>query len=365
MAAEQSVASPPATVPDGLPDGVVELAVRSWRRAERSAEAAGLEPTAPTGREIEVHVVEELTAPLRLEDWPAPTEPRPVAGGWVHDEVIDDDRPLLEAILSSRGTDGPEAVAEAAQQARLPVTPYRPLPSPDGPSRSTPSPLRPPSPTGPTPASIAAGQDRPVVIDLSTHWAGPLGTSLLAQAGARVIKVDPDCRPDGFRTRPALFHHLNGAKETIDLDLRRDDDRSRFERLLDQADLVVESFSRRVLPNLGYAPADLLRRWPDLALVSIKAFPAHRPEADWLAYGPGVHAASGLGLLDGRARPAPIAYPDLLAALDAFGRAADLLARRRRPDRPTRWIETTLFDAVGPLVERARASARDDAGPDR
>lgn len=352
----------PPDLPAGLPSGVIELAARHWRLADPMVEAAGLTPARLDQADLDHLLVAELRAPLDLEDWPAPVAPRPVAGGWVHDEVVDQDRQAFEGLLPTLADDGPEHVAAVAQELRWPVTPYR------RPSRARPD--RPPAtdraaalePTstmdlhiGPTsPNDLRTGRP-PLVVDLSTHWAGPLATALLAKVGAEVIKIDPDCRPDGFRARPALYQHLNGAKETVDLDLRQDQDRTRFEQLLDRADLLVESFSRRVLPNLGYDTDRLRRRWPRLGLLSLKAFPADRPEADWLAYGPGVHAASGLGLVEGEARPTPIAYPDLIAGVAGYRAAVDMLASPASPaghgtGAGRAMAEVSLFEAIAPLV---------------
>ena len=222
-----------------------------------------------------------LLAPLRLEPgWPAPPEPLPVGGGWVHAEVIDDDRDLLDRLLTDAGASDPEAFARTCQELRLPVSPYRALTAttpaidpadplgtdphrgPAGGADAGPDGHGDPAATGPDGHGDPAadrGDDRGLadpagatVIDLSTHWAGPLATRLLADAGATVVKVDPRCRPDGFGQRPALYRHLNHGKEVVDLDLRSPTDRARFEQLLASADLLVESFSRRVMGNLGY-----------------------------------------------------------------------------------------------------------------
>ncbi len=387
-----------AELPPGLPDGLVALAAARWRRAEASTaartDASGLVvPSLDDGR-LEALLVDELTAPLRLEAWPPPTLPTPVGDGWINDEVIDDDRDVLDALLADRGEAGPEAVAAAAQELRLPITPYRrptgaatadvgsPTdgPGPDPASEVRPRPDDPPAhdrrrsdPVGPTEGSR---NHRPVVVDLTSHWAGPLATALLARSGAEVIKVDPDCRPDGFRRRPRLYAHLNGNKEIVDLDLRVEDDRRRFERLLGGADLLIESFSRRVMPNLGYDPDRLAELRPGLGLIQIRAFAADSPERHWLAYGPGVHAASGLAFAadpTGAPRPAPVAYADLVAAITAFAAATELLADRstpghgaprHHPSGPIRPIEISLAGSIAPLVDIAgRRRAGADAEP--
>lgn len=199
-------------------------------------------------------------------------------------------------------------------------------------------------------------RDQPLVVDLTALWAGPLATALLADLGAEVVKVEPSVRPDETARHQAFYKHLNSAKQVVDLDLREDLDRRRFEALLDRADLVIDSFSRRVMPNFGYGRPVLAARWPRLAALSITAFPSSATEADWIAYGPGVHAAMGLGDRGpGRAfEPAPVAYPDALAGLAAFAAAAELLTRG--PAAPVN-SEVSLAAAVAPLTRLAASPA--------
>lgn len=354
----------PSTLPDGLPAGVIELATARWRHAEATAPRAGLQPPELTDPGLRQRLIDELTAPLRLEDWPSPNQPWPVTDGWVNVEVIDEDREAFDAFLASRPEAGPEEVAVTCQELRWPVTPYRPLPH--RPRWLDPAPTGTPRPTERASADVARrATGRPLVVDLSTHWAGPLATALLAEAGAEVIKVDPSSRADGFRERPTLYRHLNGAKQTIDLDLRSTADRERFEQLVASADLLVESFSRRVLPNLGYDPDTLAALNPSLAVVSLKAFPAGTAEAAWLAYGPGVHAASGLGWATDAGsdalrspEPAPVAYPDLIAGVTAFDAATALLAGSPigPVDGPTT-AEVSLAGSIAPLVCTAACTA--------
>ena len=108
---------------------------------------------------------------------------------------------------------------------------------------------------------------------------------------------------------------------------------------------MIDSFSRRVMPNLDLAP-DRLSAW-GVPSLSVPAFPV---EHRWqLALGPGVHAASGLGDL-GHAcvSTAVVAYPDPLAGLATFATAAAML-RSGAPDHR----EVTLF---GPAAELASTS---------
>ncbi|MEM9130946.1 MAG: CoA transferase [Actinomycetota bacterium] len=345
-----------------LPPGAIDRLTAALGRGRRAAGASTLH-----GAALRAEAVRHLLLPVTVDPaWPHPTPPEVVGAGAVHADLIDDDRDTFSRLRTTLDDDArtdAETVAAQAQSWRLPVTPYR---RPDDPAARllrraaheaaavvAPAgghPDGPPPATGrrgPAPSPSRRPGDTPVVIDLTALWAGPLATALLAEHGAAVIKVDAEVRPDGLRARPAVYDALNRAKRIVDLDLRRDGDRQRFDELLAQADLLIDSFSRRVLPNLGYGPAVLAERFPDLVSIGITAFPPDCPEADWVAYGPGVHAAIGAArTVEGRWRPAPIAYPDALAGGEAFAVAAAALDRPV----PGRRFEVSLAAAVAPLV---------------
>ena len=373
-----------------LPAGAVELAAGRLARAAATVDRlwAPSTPALDAGAEAAAH---HLVAPLRLDPtWPDPVDPLPAPGGGaVHADLSDDDHDTLARLreVLTAGDDpatvDAERLAAAAQEWRLAVTPYRqragtalPYPGPTGAAPAVPGPAGPERvaarPQSPRSRPTADGF---LVLDLTALWAGPLATALLAGLGVRVVKLDPSARPDALAERPAVFRHLNGAKERLDLDLRLDHHRRSFEALVARADLVIDSFSRRVMPNFGYGPADLAalageRGNPGLATLSIVAFPDGTPEAEWIAYGPGVHAAVGLGArpTPAPARPdvssggrwwaAPVAYPDPLAGLTALAVAVEVLADPERlAGRPGGHHEVSLAGAVAPLVPEAEPVA--------
>lgn len=231
--------------------------------------------------------------------------PIPVGDGWVHADLGPDDHDLFWALHQRCGADGPEVLSQAAQDCRVAVTPYRtPTMSGAGPQ----------SWIGDLPYGEVRGRK---VLDLSTMWAGPLAARWLAQLGAEVRRVEPSCRPDGVRQTPRLFASLHPEDAALDLDLRRTADRCVFEELLAETDLLIESFSSRVLANLGYSPDDITTHHPGVQIISIRAYSETRHEARWSGYGGGVHATSGLGMDQGQPRPAGYAYLDPLTALRA------------------------------------------------
>ena len=338
-----------------LPVGTVNLAIGYLEAA--TARLAGLDDGSPVDVDPD-KVMNHLITPLLLsDDWPDPTDPLPVGDGAVHADLIEDDLEVLARLRSTlEGRPEPETLAVEAQSWRLPVTPYRlPPPPRSRPTSSVPPPAK--TTTGPTQPREAPHKRLSdyLVVDLTALWAGPLATKLLADQGVTIVKVDPACRPDGFGEHPRLYQHLNADKDVVDLDLREPGHRSRFESLLAKSDLLIDSFSRRVLPNLGYDHDELRRINPMLATLSIVAFPAGSPEADWLSYGPGVHATSGLAADTStgrtRYRAAPIAYPDALAGMQAFGIAIDALVSAGGH------YEISLANSIAPLLRPGDADA--------
>jgi crotonobetainyl-CoA:carnitine CoA-transferase CaiB-like acyl-CoA transferase len=140
------------------------------------------------------------------------------------------------------------------------------------------------------------------VVDLSALWAGPLATSLLVMAGARVIKVESTSRPDAFRNGdPALFDLLNTAKDSVVLDLRTTTGTAALARLVAAADVVVEASRPRALEQLGIRASDLLTAgdgpW---VWVSITGHGRAAPARDWVGFGDDAAVAGGLVVWDDR-----------------------------------------------------------------
>lgn len=312
-----------------LPSGTAALAVRL------AEHAAGL-ATQLTGHTHAVDadaVLAHLLMPLVVGARPPRKPPRPVpSGGFVHDDTGDGDAALLAALLDEGGD--AEAVSAAAQACFLPVAPYRAW--------------RPASPVR-RPTSVITRRRDPAdvrVLDLTAMWAGPLCTLLCAEWGADVTTIEPAVRPDGLRGAPAQFAVLDRGKTRLDVDLRTTAGRAHFERLVAAADVLVESFSARVMPNLGYDPEALRSLNPRLTTVSIRAFEPDAPEAGWLAYGRGVHASSGLAVHDGRAMAAEIAYPDPLTGFAAFAAVLAALGAQAPPAAVT----VSLAGTIAPLL---------------
>lgn len=179
--------------------------------------------------------------------------------------------------------------------------------------------------------------DSPLVVDLSSLWAGPLCAQLLADCGARVIKVESTRRPDGARQGPPRFYDLlNHGKQSVALDFADDGDLALLRSLLEVADVVVESSRPRALEQLGISAGELLLRRPGLLWIAITG---HGRDSARVAFGDDAAAAAGLcpwvdcdhpGKDDGGEQQQPLfcgdAVADPLAGLHA---AVATLALRR------------------------------------
>ncbi|MGH7124607.1 MAG: CaiB/BaiF CoA transferase family protein, partial [Stellaceae bacterium] len=117
------------------------------------------------------------------------------------------------------------------------------------------------------------------VVDLSRILAGPYCTFLLAELGARVIKVEPpgkgyDARQYGpFKNGVSTyFSSVNRGKESIALDLKAEADRRILDRLLERADVIVENFRPGTMEKLGYGWEALHVRYPRLIYAAASGF---------------------------------------------------------------------------------------------
>src|SRR4051794_23268463 len=109
------------------------------------------------------------------------------------------------------------------------------------------------------------------IIDLSRILAGPYCTLLLAELGARVIKVEAPKTGDDARQygpfkndKSTYFASVDRGKESIVLDLKAPGDRDIFERLLDRGDALVETLRLGTRETLGYGWDALHQRFPRL-----------------------------------------------------------------------------------------------------
>lgn len=144
-------------------------------------------------------------------------------------------------------------------------------------------------------SSAAPATRAPLVVDLSTLWAGPLCGQLLRHCGARVIKAESTQRPDGARNSPgAFFELMNKGKESATFDLSSAQGREQLRSLIAQADIVIESARPRALRQMGLHAEEFLKQKPGQAWIAISAYGRSEPEENWIGYGDDCAIAAGL-----------------------------------------------------------------------
>ncbi len=150
------------------------------------------------------------------------------------------------------------------------------------------------------------------VVDLTRILAGPYCTMVLADLGARVIKVEEPEKGDDARHigpfiegKSAYFMSLNRDKESIALDLKNADDKAVFEKLLKKADVLVENFRPGTMEKLGYGWERLHKDYPRLIFASASGFGQTGPYKDRAAYDMVVQAMGGIMSLTGHAGAPP------------------------------------------------------------
>jgi crotonobetainyl-CoA:carnitine CoA-transferase CaiB-like acyl-CoA transferase len=199
------------------------------------------------------------------------------------------------------------------------------------------------------------------VIDLTRVLAGPYCTMLLADMGARVIKVEQPGRGDDTRAwmPPALagesayFLSINRNKESLTLDFKHPDGRALLRRLAARADILVENFRPGALAKLGLDYASLAAENPRLVYASVSGFGQTGPRRDEPGYDAVLQGEGGLMSVTGPADGPPyrlgVAIVDIVSGmLAAYGIVAALFARERTGR--GQMVDVAMLDAVAALL---------------
>lgn len=220
-------------------------------------------------------------------------------GRWFALTIIREiDRELLPALFGNAGLDihHPDAIAAAVLQHDADELLRR------GRTLGLPVALADEEPQAPPIEIMARGVGRrrgpghrPLVVDLSAIWAGPLVGHLLWQAGMDVVKVESPTRPDLIRRDdPATFDLINQGKANVLLDLADERHRAELVALIRRADVVVESSRPRALRHLGIDADALVREVPGLVWLSVTGHGATGEAAGWVGIGNDCAVAGGL-----------------------------------------------------------------------
>ena len=146
-----------------------------------------------------------------------------------------------------------------------------------------------------------------LVVALEQAVAGPMCSCRLADAGARVIKVE---KSDGdfargyddvARGQSSYFVWLNRGKESICLDIKNPDDKALLERLVARADVFIQNLAPGAMGRAGFGSAALREKYPRLITLDISGYGEEGEYASMKAYDLLVQAESGLAYVTGRA----------------------------------------------------------------
>lgn len=203
-----------------------------------------------------------------------------------------------------------------------------------------------------------------VVVDLTRVLAGPFCTMVLADLGARVIKVEAPTGDDARSFGPivegesAYFASLNRGKESIALDLKDAKARAQFEGLLAKADVLVENYRAGTLERLGYGWDALHARFPRLIYAATSGFGQTGPYAQRPAYDLVVQAMGGIMSLTGEPGRSPVrvgtSVGDITAGLfTAIGVNAALYSRNLTGE--GMMIDVAMLDSQVAILENALA----------
>lgn len=145
------------------------------------------------------------------------------------------------------------------------------------------------------PVRHRASGHRPLVVDMSAIWAGPLAGHLFWLAGAEVVKVESLNRPDLIRRDdPATFDLINQGKASAVVDLADQAQKDALIGLISRADIVIESSRPRALKHLGVDAEALVREVPGLVWLSVTGHGASGEAANWAGIGNDCAVAGGL-----------------------------------------------------------------------
>jgi crotonobetainyl-CoA:carnitine CoA-transferase CaiB-like acyl-CoA transferase len=203
-----------------------------------------------------------------------------------------------------------------------------------------------------------------LVVALEQAVAAPLCSCRLADAGARIIKVE---RPEGdfarFYDRAALgesayFVWLNRGKESLVLDIKAEADCALLARIIARADVFLQNLAPGAAARAGFDPAELVRRFPRLIACSITGYGESGPYRDMKAYDLLIQAETGLAHLSGPPE-APgrvgVSVSDIAAGLNAYAAILEALYTRERSGTGA-LLHVSLFEATAewmtvPLIQ--------------
>src|SRR6201991_4423073 len=187
-----------------------------------------------------------------------------------------------------------------------------------------------------------------LVVSLEQAVAAPLCSRNLADAGARVIKIE---RPEGDFARgydalangqSSYFVWLNRGKESIVMDLAKDEDKALLETMLAKADVSIQNLKPGSVAKLGFGLDRLRRDHPKLIVCSVSGYGETGPYAQRKAYDMLIQAEAGIASVTGGPE-APsrvgVSVCDIASGMNAYQAILEaLIARSRTGKGPSIWV---------------------------
>ena len=202
-----------------------------------------------------------------------------------------------------------------------------------------------------------------LVADFSRVLAGPFAAMMLADLGARVVKVERPGSGDDSRSygpfvdgQSLYFARVNRGKESIALNLKDPADLEVARRLIARADVLVENYRPGVMDRLGLGWTDAQALNPRLVYCSVSGFGHTGPWRERPAYDAVVQGLSGIMAVTGDTTGPPVKpgvpIADLSAGLYAFGGITSALLGRQQTGLGTH-VDIAMYDATVSLLEGA------------
>ena len=207
--------------------------------------------------------------------------------------------------------------------------------------------------------------DGVTVIDLSRVLAGPFAAMILADLGAKVIKVESPGTGDDSRSFPpmingvsAYFASVNRGKESIALNLKDENDKQILHKLLSKADVVVENFRPGVMERLGFGWDTIHPKYPKLIYACASGFGHTGPYSQRAAYDMVVQAMGGIMSITGTPDGEPVrvgtSIGDLTAGLYTVIGIISALYSRKETGEGCK-VDVAMLDGQVAMLENAIA----------
>ncbi len=213
-----------------------------------------------------------------------------------------------------------------------------------------------------------------LVVSLEQAVAAPMCSCRLADAGARVIKIE---RPEGDFARYydgfahgecSYFVWLNRSKESVVLDLTKEVDKALLRAMLACADIFVQNLKPGTVEKLGFPISQLRHDHPGLICCSISGFGEDGPFAKRKAYDLLIQAEAGLASITGTTEPSRVGVSvvDISTGLNAYEAILEALITRQRTGQGAE-LSVSMFDSIAdwmavPLLQQGAGKPPQRAG---